>query len=58
MPGSEKGEVLLRVVGTLRHVFPLDGSVQWQPDGLTVTKKWLLGAGFLGAPHITAMPEK
>ena len=29
-------------------------SVQWQPDGLTIhTKKWLLGAGLLGAPPIS-----
>ena len=29
-------------------------SVQWQPDGLTIrTKKWFLGAGFLGAPPIS-----
>ena len=28
-------------------------SVQWQPDGFTIrTQKWLLGAGFLGAPRI------
>ena len=28
--------------------------MQWQPDGLTVhTKKWFLGAGFLGAPPIS-----
>ena len=51
---SEKGEVLLRGVGTLRYVFPPNASVQWQPDGLTThTKKWLLGAGFLGAPPIS-----
>ena len=29
-------------------------SVQWQPDDLTIrTKKWFLGAGFLGAPPIS-----
>ena len=29
-------------------------AAQWQPDGLTIhTKKWLLGAGFLGAPPIS-----
>ena len=29
-------------------------SVQWQPDGFTInTKKWFLGAGFLGAPPIS-----
>ena len=29
-------------------------SVQWQPDGLTIhAKRWLLGAGFLGAPSIS-----
>ena len=51
---SETGEVLLRVVGTLRYVFPSNASVQWQPDGLAIpTKKWFLGAGFLGAPPIS-----
>ena len=31
--------------------FPPNASVQWQPDGLTIyTKKWFLGARFLGAP--------
>ena len=31
--------------------FPLDASVQWQPDDLTIhTDKWFLGAGFVGAP--------
>ena len=59
--GSEKGEVLLRGVGTLRYSLTLSEttllvkcpSVQWQPDGLTIrTEKWLLGAGFLGAPPI------
>ena len=44
----EKGEVLLRVVGTLRYVVPPNASVQWQPDGLTIpTHKWLLGVGLL-----------
>ena len=43
--------MLLRGVGTLRHLFPPNASVQWQPDGLTIhTTKWFLGAGFLGAP--------
>ena len=60
---SEKGEVLLRGVGTLRYSFYKSSvktllvkcpSVQWQPDGLTIhTKKWFLGAGFLGAPPIS-----
>ena len=51
---SEKGEVLLRGVGTLRYRFPPNASVQWQPDGLTIrTKKSFLGAGFLGAPPIS-----
>ena len=31
-------------------------SVQWQPDGLTThTKKWFLGAGFLGSPPISLL---
>ena len=48
---SEKGEVLLRGVGTPRYVFPPDASVQWQPTGLTIhTQKGFPGAGFLGAP--------
>ena len=60
--GSEKGEVLLRGVGTLRYVcwssrktlLVKCPSVQWQPDGLTThSKKLFLGAGFLGAPHIS-----
>ena len=38
---SEKGEVLLRGVGTLRHFSPPDASVQWQPDGLTIHAKQL-----------------
>ena len=34
-----------------------NASVQWQPDGLAIpTKKWFLGAGFLGAPPIS--PEE
>ena len=50
---SEKGEVLLRGVGTLRYIFPPNASVQWQPDGLAIrAQKWFLGARFLGAPHI------
>ena len=56
---SEKGEVLLRGVGTLRYLSPADASAQWQPDGLTIrTNKWLLGAGFLGAPPISLRPCK
>ena len=48
---SEKGEVLLGGVGTVRYSFPPNASVQWQPGGLTIhTKKCFLGAGFLGAP--------
>ena len=58
---SDKGEVLLRGVGTLRY-FSILGetllvkcpSVQWQPDGLRIhAKKWFLGAGFLGAPPMS-----
>ena len=53
-PPSEKGEVLLRGVGTLRCYFPPSASVQWQPGDLTIhTKKCFLGAGFLGAPPIS-----
>ena len=61
---SEKGEVLLRAVGTLRDSLILSGktllikgpSVQRRPDGLTIrTKMWFLGAGFLGAPPISLM---
>ena len=52
----EKGEVLLRGVGALRYSFPPNASVQWQPGDLTIhTKKWFLGAGFLGAPPISLM---
>ena len=52
--GSERGEVLLRGIGTLRHFFPQDASVQWQPDGVTIhPRKWFLGAGFLGAPPVS-----
>ena len=51
---SEKGEVLLRVVGTLRFLFQPNASAQWQLDSLTIhARKWLLGAGFLGAPPIS-----
>ena len=51
---SEKGEVLLRGVGTLRYFFLPNSSLQWQPDGLAIPiKKLLLGAGFLGAPPIS-----
>ena len=59
--GSEKGEVLLRGVGTLRYLLILGENsacqvpicVQWQPDGLAIhTKKWFLGAGLLGADNI------
>ena len=51
---GERGEVLLREVGTLRYSFPPEASVQWQPGDLTIhTKKWFLGAGFLGAPPIS-----
>ena len=51
---SEQGEVLLRGVGTLRYDFPPKASVQWQPGDLTIhTKKWFLGAGFLGASPIS-----
>ena len=35
-------------------VFPPNASVQWQLDDLTIhTRKWFLGAGFLGAPPIS-----
>ena len=48
------GEVLLRGAGTLRYLFPPSASAQWQPDDLAIpTKKWFLGAGFLGAPPIS-----
>ena len=48
---SEKGDVLLRGVGTLRYLVSPNASVQWQPAGLTIhTKKWFLGAAILGAP--------
>ena len=59
---SEKGEVLLRGLGTLRLFLKSSGktlpvkcpSVQWQPHGLTIhTEKWFPGAGFLGAPPIS-----
>ena len=53
--------MLLSGVGTLRYALILSEtllvkcpSVQWKPDGLTIhTRKWLLGAGFLGAPPIS-----
>ena len=35
---SEKGEVLLRGVGTLRYLFLPNASVQWQPDGLVIPR--------------------
>ena len=51
---SEKREELLRGVGTLRYLFPPNAYVQRQPGGLTIhAQKWLLGAGFLGAPPIS-----
>ena len=51
---TEKGEVLLRGVGTLRYFVPPSASVRWQPGGLTThTNIWFLGAGFLGAPPIS-----
>ena len=51
---SEKGEVLLRGVGTLQYLCPPNASAQWQPDGLTIhAKEWFPGAGFLGAPSIS-----
>ena len=52
---SEKGEVLLRGVGTQQLFVPPNASVQGQPDGLTIYTKeeWFLGAGFLGAPPIS-----
>ena len=59
---SEKGEVLLTGVGTLRHFFKSSvktllvkcPSVQWQPGGLIIhTKQWFLRAGFLVAPPIS-----
>ena len=58
---SEKGEVLLRGVGTLRYLLILSENsacqrpaVQWQPEGLTIhAQKWFLGAGFLGVPFIS-----
>ena len=56
---SEKGEVLLKGVGTLRFVVPPSASVQRQPDGLTIqTNKWFLGAGFLGAPPSSLANER
>ena len=36
------------------HAFSPNASVQWQPDVLTSRiEKWLLGAGFLGAPPVS-----
>ena len=50
---SEKLEVLLGGVGTLRYLSPPNASAQWQPGDLTIhTNKWSLGAGFLGSPPI------
>ena len=38
----------------LRCLFHPNAPVQWQADGLTIhTKKWFLGAGFLGAHPIS-----
>ena len=63
---SEKGEVLLRGVGTLYDIFQSSvktllvkyPSVQWQPDGLTIhTNKWLLGARFLGTLPISLISK-
>ena len=40
-------------VGAPTIFVPPNVAVQWQPDGVTIyTKKWFLGAGFLGAPTI------
>ena len=51
---SEKGEVLLRGVGTLRYLFHPMPSALRQPGGFAIhAKKWFLGAGFLGAPPIS-----
>ena len=51
---SEKGEVLLRGLGTLRYSVPPYASMQWQPGDLIIrTNKWLPGAAFLGAPPIS-----
>ena len=56
---SEKGEVLLRGVGTLRCFTPPNASLQWQPDGLTIyTNKWVLGARFLGARPISLVEAR
>ena len=58
LPPSEKGEVLLRGVGALRYYFPPNASVQWQPGDLTIhSKRWFLGAGFLGATPISLTPS-
>ena len=56
MGGAPKGgsalcDMFLSSATTLLVKCP---SVQWQLDGLTIhTKKWVLGAGFLGAPPIS-----
>ena len=51
--GGRHSTIFLSSVKTLLVKCP---SVQWQPDGLTIhTKKWFLGAGFLGAPPISLM---
>ena len=58
---SEKGEVILRRVGTLRYVSILSENSACQvpicavaADGFTIhANKWFLGAGFLGAPPIS-----
>ena len=54
----KRGSAPKRGVGTLRYYFPPNASAQWQPDGLTIhTKKWFLGAGFLGAPPISLISD-
>ena len=50
----EEGSAPRRGRHSAMCVFPPNASVRWQPDGLTIhTKKWLQGAGFLGAPPIS-----
>ena len=50
--------MLLGGVSTLRYLLPPNASAQWQPGDLTIhTKKWFLGAGFLGAPPISLSLE-
>ena len=50
----ERGSAPKRVRHSTIYFVPPKASVQWQPDGLTIhTKKWFLGAGFLGAPPIS-----